>query len=98
MPRDVTVTITRDETDEKKCKITPRKFSVDRGGTVNFNPVALPPIKITFDRKGSPFADNPIGKGKHTVKNGPGAFDYVVTWPEPSGEGSGDGQGEVTPG
>jgi hypothetical protein len=90
------VRIRRKPNGQRGCIVEP-PFRVKKGRTVTFVPINLPPITITFRNGSSPFANNPVPAGEHTVVNGPGSFEFEVTWDEPDGPDSGNGTGDVPP-
>jgi hypothetical protein len=91
------VKIRRNPAKPLECIVAPQKFTAKKGRAVVFRNVDLPAITITFSN-GSPFNLTSFGPSSQTVTNGPGTFDFKVTWPEPAGDGSGSGSGEVPPG
>jgi hypothetical protein len=93
-----TVTIRRDPKDRKRCIIVPSNFDAQLNDTVKFvHDPDLPTVQITF-RNGSPFEDRVLQSGPtlHAVKT-KGTFAYDVSWPEPDGDGVGNGTGDVPP-
>jgi hypothetical protein len=95
----VTVKIRRSPNDPMQCLVVPKKFGAHLGGTVAFeHEPDLPTVLISF-KGSSPFKEGSFKSGQalHTVI-AEGSFKFDVSWPEPGGQGKGDGTGEVPPG
>jgi hypothetical protein len=96
---EVIVRIKRDPKDRKRCIMVPDPFGAQPDDTVKFvHDSDLPRPTVAFQDgalfdTASFFSGHPAQKIKKK-----GKFKYVVTWPEPDGDGVGNGTGEVPPG
>jgi hypothetical protein len=87
------VKIKKDSTQNKN---NPPFFAAKQNSVVTFEFDGGGNVTITFDGD-SPFADSPLGIGKHTVKSDAKVKKYTFSWSDGRG-GIGNGSGEVLPG